>query len=77
MVIACTNLISRIFENERIKLDMKKSNYYGIYWPKVLIDEAQSVKKGHKVIGSEIVSYAIISIFYLGVLTKIMWLFFG
>ena len=77
IVIACMNLISRIFENERIKLDMKKSNFYGIYWPKVLIDEVQSVKKGHRVIGSEIVSYAIISIFYLGVLTKIMWLFFG
>ena len=77
MVIACTNLISRIFENERIKLDLKKSNVYGIYWPKVLIDEFQSVKKAHKAIGSEIVSYTIISIFYLGVLTKIMWLFFG
>ncbi|UCB45580.1 MAG: hypothetical protein JSV25_15445 [Spirochaetota bacterium] len=76
-VLACTNLISRIFENERMKLDLKKGDFHGAFWPKVLINEYRAIKDSHRVIGSEVISYSIVWAFYLGVLTKIMWSFFG
>ena len=77
IVLACTNLISRIFENERIKLDLKKGNLYGAFWPKALINEYRNIKERNKIIGSEVISYSIVCAFYLGVLTKTMWFFFG
>jgi hypothetical protein len=59
-VIASTNIISKILDSDRLKLDLKKSDFNGILLPKALIDEYRHVKGRRCVIGSEIVSYCIL-----------------
>ncbi|MBN2324028.1 MAG: hypothetical protein JXQ30_09850 [Spirochaetes bacterium] len=76
-VIASTNIISKILDNDRLKLDLKKGEFNGTLLPKALIDEYMLIEGRRCVIGSEIVSYCILFVFYLGVLVKIMFLFYG
>jgi hypothetical protein len=76
-IIASTNIISKILDNDRLKLNLKKGEFNGTLLPKALIDEYRLIEGKRCVIGSEIVSYCILFTFYLGVLVKIMFLFYG
>jgi len=81
VVKACINLYVKILENDKIRLNFKKTELEGgfskgVLWPKVLIDEYRSVEKKQPGIRSECITYSVLSFFYLCVLVKIMLIFF-
>lgn len=76
-VIASTNIITKILDNDRLKLNLKKGEYRGTLWPKALIDEFRHVEGRRCIIGPEIISYCILFAFYLGVMVKFMFVFYG
>jgi hypothetical protein len=81
VVAACINLSVKILENEKIRLNFKKTELEGgfskgVFWPKALFNEYRDVENSQPSNLSDCITYSVLSFFYLCVLVKIMLIFF-
>lgn len=82
VVKSCINLTVTILENERIKINYKKTKFEGrfskgVFWTKALADEYKEVENTQTPIPLECITYSVLSFFYLTVQVKFILIFFG
>jgi len=81
VVKSCINLSVKILENDKIRLNYKKTELKGgfskgVFWPEALFNEYKEVENTVTTNPLVCITYSVLSFFYFSVLVKIMLIFF-